>query len=146
MSAGYVQVCRLVQAALADAPVYAGVSVTRNRVVPVPANANVALVVRHIDSQREQRQLARNVTDWTTRITVEHYVRSRAGDLPADEIAEPLVQATSAVVLGNGPLGEAVIDGRLMTVGTEPDEQDAALLCVTAVFTFRHRTSGDTLN
>lgn len=131
-----------VVASLSAAPAVGAVS--RVRLRPLSVTTATQVVVRPVDSQALESELAAGYPlSWQTRIGIECYARATAGTAP-DVAVDALVSAVYARLMADASLGGAVVQLQPQSLSYEFDVDGEQTVCATFVFTALQRSAAAT--
>lgn len=130
-------------AALVATPALASGNVSLNRLRPIPATQNTAIVLRLTNTRANQEIIGS--LDWLTTYAVECYARAAAGGEPSAAIDALLVDVWSRLAAINyATLGASIdIDP---AIEWQFDDVDTPVACATFHLTAHHGTDSTTLN
>ena len=132
-----------VVAALQAAPAVSS-QVHRVRLRPLSAAQPSMVVVRPVEADVDQAQLAGPVISWDAMLAVECYTRAPAGTDP-DVAVDSLLEAVHARLMADPTLGGAVVALQPRKVSYDFDADDQSTVCAVSFFTARLRAAGASL-
>ena len=125
-------------AALNTAPALAGGRISANRMRPIPAGQNTAIVLR-LDAS-EGAEFTLGVTDWQTRFAVECYARASASADAAAAVDALLFDAWARLCsLDFSALGASV--SMAPKVDWQYDDTDSPTVCAVIHLVAQHQTT-----
>lgn len=142
MSTAFATLVDGVVASLLSAPAVAGGQVYANRMRPIPAQHNSAVVVRLEDSRASETVLGAH--DWQTQIAIECYAKT--GATSAEVTADALLEVLWPRLLGlQASLAGVMNIARDPNIEWERDSDVNAEVCATLRITVTHRTPFNSL-
>lgn len=115
--------------------------VSRLRLRPIPASQSTALVVRPVQTEPGESDMAGLPVEYASQIGVDCYGRATASDT-ADVVIDALAEVVVARLLTDPTLGGAVNFIRFVGATYDFDIDGEATGCATLIFIARHRTAG----
>lgn len=142
MSTAFSGIQAAIIAALSAATALAGGRITANRLRPIAAGNNTAIVVR-LDSSAGT-EFVIGYTDWRTEFAVECYARASAGADPAAAVDALLFDAWGRLaVLDFETLGASI--SLEPKIDWQYDDLDSPTVCAAIRVTAQHRTASASL-
>lgn len=144
MTTAFVSLATAVQTALAGAPALAGGRVYLNRLAPIAAAHDTAVVVRLV--QTTGREVALGAHDWTSEIDVECYARAATGADPSAAVDSLLESVWARLVAINAASLDAMALQLNPAITWQYDDgAEKPTACATVRMQVRHRTAVTTL-
>ncbi|KQR55635.1 hypothetical protein ASF94_04315 [Acidovorax sp. Leaf160] len=121
----------------------AGISpqVSRLRLRPIQSGQNTAVVVKPVQTEVGESDMAGLPVEYGSQIGIECYGRATAAET-TDVVVDSLAESVIARLLADPTLGGAVSHLRFVGASYDFDIDAEATGCATLIFIARHRTAG----